>query len=139
MKDTLIKLWSLIEKNRWTVICPFFGVILWLYASFGCIATASNPLNPEQQVTAVELSRIYEIEKQNRLSIDKKFEWAAEDIKEEQERFNQVQATILKLASGDVSDWGGLVQLLFTGGFVGLFADNIRKNGVIGGLKRNIS
>jgi len=31
----------------------------------------------------------------------------------------------------------GLLQLIFGTGLIGFFADNVRKNGVIAGLKRN--
>ena len=41
----------------------------------------------------------------------------------------------MQLASGGVADMPGLLKLLLTGGGLGAIADNIRKRGLISGLK----
>ena len=46
---------------------------------------------------------------------------------------------ILDLASGGIPDMSSLVKLMIGGGGLGALADNIRKRGLIAGLKRNKS
>ena len=50
----------------------------------------------------------------------------------------KLEQVILDLASGAVAFTpGSLLQVLIAGGFLGFAADNIRKRGLIAGLKRN--
>jgi hypothetical protein len=131
------KLWDWIEKNRWTVILPLIAVALWLVVGIGCTPTTQSPLRPGVQVSAAELELDYETWQSDVALAAKRFEFAKSDIERQVAEWNKLQEALMTLASGSVTTWPGLLQLLFTGGFVGVFADNIRKNGVIGGLKRN--
>lgn len=130
------KIWSWIEKNRFTVILPIIGGLLWIVA-IGCTPITVSPFTPGKQVTASELEQEYLIwQKENEITIAK-FEAAGKDLEQQRQDQAKVLDVVTTLASGSVADWPGLVQLLLGSGLVGLFADNIRKNGVIGGLKRN--
>jgi hypothetical protein len=130
------KIWSWIEKNRFTVLCPLIGGIIWIVA-VGCSPVTESPFYPGTLVTATELEQEFAIwQKENEITVAR-FEAAGRDLQQQTERQSAVLEVITTLASGSVADWPGLVQLLLGSGVVGLFADNIRKNGVIGGLKRN--
>jgi hypothetical protein len=130
------KVWSWIEKNRFTVLIPLIGWVVWIVA-VGCTPTTQSPFDPDKNVTAMELQQDYLIWQKENEIVMTKFENAGQDLQrqaDEQAKFFEVITT---LASGNVADLPGLIQLLLGSGVVGLFADNIRKNGVIGGLKRN--
>jgi len=131
------KLWSVLEKNRWTVIAPLAGIMLWLFAGICCTPETKSPTRPTVLVNAVELQRDFEEWQANNTLTAKKFEWAISDIKQQEERWSAIENGIMTVASGGVTSWSGLLSILTGSGIVGLFADNIRKNGVIGGLKRN--
>lgn len=134
--NVLEKIWSWIEKNRFTVLCPLIGGVLWIVA-VGCTPITQSPFHPDRQVTATELEQEYLIwQKENEITVAK-FEAAGKDLQQQAENQAKVLDVVTTLASGSVADWPGLVQLLLGSGVVGLFADNVRKNGVIGGLKRN--
>ena len=66
-----------------------------------------------------------------------KFEAAGKDLVMQAERNEKLKETILGLATGGVPDVPGLIKLVIGGGGLGAIVDNIRKGGVIGGLKRN--
>ena len=66
-----------------------------------------------------------------------RFEAAGEDITEQKANRNKLKEFILTLASGNVADLPGAITLLLTGGGLGAITDNIRKRGLISGLKRN--
>jgi len=66
-----------------------------------------------------------------------KFEAAGLDLEQQAASNEKIKEMILGLASGGIPDMSGLVKLLVSGGGAGLIIDNIRKGGVIGGLKRN--
>lgn len=133
----LSKVWSLIEKNRYTVIVPMLGIMLWLYASIGCTPTTESPTRLGVQVNAVTLQQDFETWQAEKTLEAKKFEWAAADIEKQKQDLDNVSKELLNLASGSVTSWSGLLQILVSSGLVGFFADNLRKNGVIAGLKRN--
>lgn len=129
-------IWSWIEKNRFTVLCPLIGTILWIVAA-GCTPVVQSPFHPERRVTALELEDEYLLwQKENEVMVTK-LEMAGKDLQRQLENRARVLDLLVTLANGTVADWPGLVQLLLGSGVVGLLADNIRKNGVIGGLKRN--
>lgn len=130
------KIWSWIEKNRYVVIVPVLAMILWIGA-VGCTPTVQNPVDPTQVVNADELEDALEIYLAEHEIMLKKFGMAADEIERQKEQMNQISEFILTLASGSVADLPGLITLLMGSGLVGLFGDNIRKNAVIGGLKRN--
>jgi hypothetical protein len=130
------EIWSWIEKNRFTVIAPVIGTVIWLVA-VGCTPVTESPFVPGKEVTATQLEQDYLIWQKENEIVMQKFENAGKDL--EQQKANQAAyiGVITTLASGGVADWPGLIQLLLGSGLVGLIGDNIRKNGVIGGLKRN--
>lgn len=131
------KIWSVVEKNRWTVIAPLFGVILWVVAGVSCTPKTASPIRPTVTVNAAVLQQDFQTWQSDCALMSKKFEWAVADIKQQEERWNNIEAALMNVATGGVTSWSGLLSILTGSGIVGLFADNIRKNGVIGGLKRN--
>jgi hypothetical protein len=133
----LSKIWSVLEKNRWTVLAPIAGIMLWFYASIACTPQTSSPIRPTVQVNIAELQQDFETWQAESTLMTKKFEWAVTDIKQQEERWNNIESALMSVATGGVTSWSGLLSILTGSGLIGLFADNIRKNGVIGGLKRN--
>lgn len=125
----LTKIWKWIDHNRWTVIMPVVGVILWLIA-VGCTPSVESPTQPGKLVNAAELQIEYDY-------MIARFDEAATDLDRQAESQNEFKQIILALASGSVAGWPGLLQMLFGGTLLGLTGDNIRKSGVIGGSKRN--
>ena len=135
MKEFLTKVWSYIEKNRWTMICLAIGIGLWLTAA-SCTPVVQSPTTG-QQVNAVELANDLDVYMMEHQIILKKFDAAEADIQAQIAQMEKIKEVIMTLASGNVADVSGLVTLLLGSGAVGVVADNFRKNGVIAGLKRN--
>jgi len=129
------KVWSWIEKNRWTVIAPLVGLAVWAAAT-GCTPTAVSPISGDE-VTPDELQTDYDIYMHQHEIMLRKFKAAEDDIQKQIEDMEKLKEVLLALASGSVADWPGLLQLLVSGGALGVVLDNVRKNGVIAGLKRN--
>lgn len=133
----LNKVWDVIEKNRWTTLIPTAGVILWLFVSFSCVPKTDSPVGGGVKVDAKGLQQQYETWIANNEITAKKFQWAAEDIEEQQAKWNKLTAVLMTVASGKVTSWQGLLNILLGSGVLGIGVDNVRKNGVIAGLKRN--
>lgn len=128
------KIWSWTEKNRFTVLCPIIGAVIW-FVAVGCTPITQSPVTPGKDVTAIELEQEFLIwQKENEITVAK-FEAAGKDLERQAENQKKFFEVITVLASGSVADWPGLVNLLLGSGMIGLVGDNIRKNGVIGGLK----
>jgi hypothetical protein len=134
--EQMKRIWKLIEHHRYTVVCPVIAMGLWV-AAVGCTPMTTSPVDETKQVDARQLSIEYQEWLATQTVIEAKFEAAGEDLTEQAEANEVLKQTLLTLASGSVADWSGLVQLLVGGGLLGVIGDNVRKNGVIGGLKRN--
>ena len=134
--NVLTKVWSGIEKNRWTTIVPFVGVVLWLIISMSCVPTTKSPIGSGVKVNASELKRDYQTWLADNELKSKMFEFAAEDIKTQQEKWNKFTSVLMQVASGNVTSFQGLLNIFLGSGLLGVGADNVRKNGVIAGLKR---
>jgi len=132
----LKKVWKAIEHHRFTVVAPVIGAAIWLTA-VGCMPLTQSPVDERKQVDAKQLKVEYKGWMAQQKVIEAKFEAAGHDLTRQAEANEAFKQTLLTLASGSVADWSGLVQLLVGGGLVGVLGDNIRKNGVIGGLKKN--
>lgn len=135
--NVLTKIWSVIEKNRWTTIIPFIGIVLWFVVSFSCVPTTQSPIGIGLKVNAVELEQDYETWKLTTETTAKRFEFAATDIEKQREQWSKITGLLMKAASGGVTNYSGLLNVVLASGLFGVGADNVRKNGVIGGLKRN--
>ena len=132
---TLNKIWNVLEHNRYTVICPVAAAMVWIIA-VGCTPLTVSPMDGNRVVNARELDTDYQVWLAANKAMEIKFAAAGKDLAEQAEKQEQFKQTLLALASGSVADWPGLMQLLVSGGLLGVVGDNIRKNGVIGGLKR---
>ena len=130
------KVWKAIEHHRFTVVAPVIGAAIWLTA-VGCMPLTQSPTDETKEVDARQLDIEYQSWLAKQKIIEAKFEAAGHDLTRQAEANEAFKQTLLTLASGSVADWSGLVQLLVGGGLLGVVGDNIRKNGVIGGLKRN--
>jgi hypothetical protein len=133
--ELLKKIWNVLEHNRFTVVCPIVAALVWMSA-VGCTPVTFSPTEPGKVVNARELNTEYQVWLAQNKAMEAKFTAAGEDLKEQAAQQEQFKQLLLTLASGNVADWSGLVQLLVGGGLLGALSDNIRKNGVIGGLKR---
>jgi len=125
-----------LDYNRFTIVAPIVAVVIWLVA-VGCQPTTPNPLNPDQQLSAAALETEFGVWQIRQKEIMLRFEAGRADIVQQQEKWNELQAGLMQLASGSVADLPGLMQLLLGGGLLGFLTDNVRKRGVIAGLKRN--
>jgi hypothetical protein len=134
--ETLKKIWNTLEHNRFTVLCPLAAAVLWI-AAVGCTPVVVSPMDETQWVNARQLDTDYQVWLAQNKAMEAKFTTAGEDLSQQAAQQEQFKQALLTLASGSVADWPGLVQLLVSGGLLGALGDNIRKNGVIGGLKRS--
>lgn len=134
--NVLTKIWSVIEKNRWTTIIPFVGLILWIVVCISCTPTTESPIGIGVKVNAAELERDYETWRLSVEQTTKRFEFAAVDIEKQQEQWSKITGLLMQVASGGVTNYSGLLNIVLTSGLLGVGADNVRKNGVIAGLKR---
>ena len=133
---TLTKIWSVIEKNRWTTIIPVVGLILWIVLSFSCVVKTKSPIKNGVLVTAAELELEYQTWVADCNATAEKFRFAATDIERQQAEWNKITSVLMQVASGDVTNYSGLLNIILASGMLGVGADNVRKNGVIAGLKR---
>lgn len=134
--NALTKIWSVIEKNRWTTILPVVGLILWIVVCVSCTPTTESPIGTGIKVNAAELERDYETWKANIEITAKQFEYAAADIEKQQEQWSKITGLLMQVASGGVTSHTGLLNIVLASGLLGVSGDNLRKNGVIAGLKR---
>lgn len=130
------KLVKWLDYNRFTVIAPMLALTLWIVA-IGCMATTTSPLDPGKQVNALELQTEFEVWQLQQQQIMIRFEAGRADIEKQQKAWGEFQNVLLQLASGNVANWSGLAQLLIGGGLLGFAGDNVRKRGLIAGLKKN--
>lgn len=129
------KILDFVDHNRYTVICPLIAAVIWITA-VGCTPVTPSPLDENRLVNASGLSLEYEQWLSDQKIMEKRFAAAGQDLENQAQANEEFKNLLLTLASGSVADWSGLVQLLVGGGLLGVIGDNIRKNGVIGGLKR---
>jgi len=134
--NVLTKIWSLIEKNRWTTIIPVVGLILWFVVSVSCVPTTESPIRTNSKVSASQLEQDYEKWKADIELTAKRFETAAADIERQQEQWSKITGLLMQISSGGVTNYSGLLNIVLGSGLLGVGADNVRKNGVIAGLKR---
>jgi len=132
----LQSIWKWLEHNRFLVIAPVVAISVWL-AAYGCIPLVQSPTRPDQLVNAKELALDYERWQADQAIIAKQFELAGEDLAEQEAAYEELRQTLIGLASGGIPDGAGLVQLLLGGTAIGAITDNIRKRGLISGLKKN--
>jgi hypothetical protein len=126
-----------IDHNRFTVVCPIVAAALWITAA-GCTPLTQCPMDQTRMVDARQLHVEYQAWLAEQKVMEARFEAAGQDLADQAQANEKITQTLVSMASGSVADWGGLVQLLVGGGLLGVIGDNIRKNGVIGGLKRGI-
>lgn len=132
----LQSIWKWLEHNRFLVIVPVVAIGIWL-AAYGCTALVENPILPGQLVNTKELAIEYERWQAEQGIIARRFELAGEDLAEQKAAYEELRQTLLGLASGGIPDGAGLLQLLLGGTAIGALTDNIRKRGLIAGLKKN--
>lgn len=134
--NVLTKIWSGIEKNRWTAIVPTIGIILWIILTVSCTITTTSPTMSGVKVNTAELQLAYENWVLECEQTAKRFEYAVKDIEKQQEQWSKITKMLITVASGGVTNYTGLLNVVFASGLLGVGADNVRKNGVIAGLKR---
>ncbi len=130
------KIWKWIDHNRWTVIAPIVATLLFVVAA-SCTVTTRSPVDPAVMVTAPELEIEFLSWQKNQEIILARFDLARADLEAQEKAWSEVQAAIVTVASGGVADLPGFLQLLLGLTSAGAITDNIRKRGLIAGLKRN--
>lgn len=122
------KIWSFAEKHRFSIIAPVLGASIWLVA-VGCTPMTNSPVSG-QKIDAKQL----QIEFDTTMA---KYEYAKDDLEHQAEMQAKFTTALMSLASGQVANIAGLINLALTSGLIGFGVDHVRKNGVIAGLKRN--
>jgi len=130
----MTRIWKWIDHNRFVVIGPITAIAIWFYA-LGCTPQTPSPLEPKRMVTERELGLDLKVwQAENEIMI-LRFEAAGQDLEEQRQNNKKLEDFIMAMASGNVASLPGLVTLLITGGGLGAVTDNIRKRGLISGLK----
>jgi hypothetical protein len=130
----LDKIWKFIEYNKWFVL----GVILALAVTLGgiyCVPLTPSPIEQARLVDEKGLSLDFKTWQMQCSIIQDKFTAAGEDLRAQAAMNGQIQSMIIDLASGRVPDVPAFLQLLLASGGMGAVYDNIRKRGLISGLK----
>lgn len=130
------KIWKWIEHNRFVIIGPIIGLLIWAYA-VGCTPLTPSPLDPGRLVNVQQLDLDFKTWRSQQEIMAARFDVAGQDLEQQEASNEKIKEGLLALASGGVPDMPGLLKLLLGGGGLGALIDNIRKGGVIGGLKRN--
>ncbi len=130
------KMMKWMNHNRYVLIFPVVSIMLWAYA-LGCTPTTISPLVPGRMVNVNQLDLDFRTWQSQQEIMAARFEAAGLDLKQQEEQNEKLKTTLMGMASGGVPDVPGLLKLLIGGGGLGAIVDNIRKGGVIGGLKRN--
>jgi len=130
------KILKWIDHNRFIVIAPICALLIWI-AAIGCVPETESPTQPGRFVNAAELETDFSVWQKQQEIVMVRFEAGRADIEKQQQQWSDFQKILLELASGNVADLSGLLKLLFTGGLIGAVGDNIRKRGLIAGLKKN--
>ena len=134
--DRIEKMWKWINHNRFVVIGPIVAILVWGYA-VGCTPLTKSILTVGRMINAPELDLEFVTwQKQQEITIAR-FEAAGEDLEQQKANNEKIKELILGIASGGVADMPGLVKLLLAGGGLGALTDNVRKRGLISGLKIN--
>ena len=134
--DFLDKTGKWMDHNRFTVIFPVLAVVIWI-AGASCSPQTVSLLIPGRMINESQLALEYKTWQAQQEIMILKFEAAGEDIQGQKEDQAKLQEFLISLASGSVADLPGLITLLIGGGGLGAIADNVRKRGLIAGLKRN--
>lgn len=132
----LKKIWKWIDHNRCVVILPIIAIMIWAYA-VSCTPLTGSPLDPARLVNVQQLDLDFKTWQSQQEITAAKFEAAGLDLEQQAASNEKIKEILLGLASGGIPDVPGLAKLLIGGGGLGLVVDNVRKGGVIGGLKRN--
>lgn len=130
----LEKIWQFVDYNRWFVA----GVILALVVTLGgiyCVPLTSSPLQPAKMVDEKGLALDFKTWTMQCQVMQDQFANAVEDLKAQSERNGVISSMIVDLASGRIPDLPSVLQLLLGAGGLGAVYDNIRKRGLISGLK----
>ena len=136
MENWLKKLWTWLDYNRFFAIAMIAAAATW-FTAVGCTPTTDSPLDPARQVNEKQLAldlKSWQAENEIMLA---RFEASGQDLQEQKETNKKIEDFILTVASGGIADLPGLATLLISGGALGAITDNIRKRGVIAGLKKN--
>ena len=137
------KIWKWIDHNKFFVICVIASVVFFFVAA-SCTPTTQSPVDPAVMVNAPELELeclTWQIQQEiilARFDHARQIKVTRDAYLEAQEKaWNEIQQAIVTIASGGIADLLGFLQLLFGLAGAGAITDNIRKRGLIAGLKRN--
>lgn len=126
-----------INYNRFLVIGITIAIGVWIFTSCGTPQTES-PYRTGVYVTSDELEIEYSRWIADQNTIAKKFVAAGKDLEKQQAGQNELKKIIVDVANGDITSGKTLLLTLLTGTAGGSLIDNIRKRGLISGLKANV-
>jgi hypothetical protein len=130
----LNQIWKFIEYNRWFVAAMVLTFVL-TFGGFYCTPITQSPIDAARMVDERQLAIDYKQWQAEQTVVGAKFESAGEDLKEQAARNTQIETMISSLATGQLPDVPGFLKLLLGAGGLGAVYDNIRKRGLISGLK----
>lgn len=130
----LDKILKFINYNRWLIIGCAFAVIV-VFGGIYCTPLTISPLFPTKMVDERGLSVDFKTWQAQSTIMQAKFEAAGEDLAEQKERNSKIEQAIVDVASGKIPDLPSALKVLLASGGLGAFYDNIRKRGLISGLK----
>jgi hypothetical protein len=130
----LEKIWQFIEYNRWFVIGVILSIIL-TFGGFYCVPVTPSPLQPAKMVDEKGLALEFKTWQMQCQVIQDQFTNAGEDLQAQAARNTQIASMIVDLSSGRLPDIPSFLQVLLASGGLGAVYDNIRKRGLITGLK----
>lgn len=125
-----------INHNRFVFVGPIVAIMIWTYA-VSCTPLTTSPLDPGRLVNVQQLDLDFKTWQSQQEIMAARFEAAGLDLEQQKTSNEKIKESLLSLASGGIPDVPGLLKLMVGGGGIGAIVDNIRKGGVIGGLKRN--
>lgn len=130
------RIFKWMDHNRFVVVFPLVALALWFAG--GCLEPrTASPLDARALLDAPGLELAFTAWQAEVEIMAAKFTAAGADLETQRENIGKLKEFVLSLATGGVADLPSLVQLLITGGGIGAITDNIRKRGLISGLKRN--
>ena len=132
----LVKIWTFIDHNRFFVIAFIMSIIL-LVCQYSCVPQTQSILVSGRMIDDRQLAlELKEWQVKNELMIAK-FGSAAEDLVLQKQQLDKLSKFIIRIGSGDIPTIPDILKYLVAGGGIGAIVDNVRKRGLIAGLKRN--
>jgi len=129
MEADVIKEWLFEQRYRTLLPVTMLGILL-VTAGMGKIQTKSpiSGKDCDAEQLQIEFDNIMRL-----------YEYAGKDLKEQIEQRDKISSFINTLANGQVTNWGGVMNLALSTGLFTAFLNLKKKNDVIASLKNGRS